>query len=119
MKKIISVILCGILLLGTASFSVFAANEGTTETTEFVFEIDVNQRYTDIIEATDDEEFYALYNNEAEIKQAEANRKTYIAVLISILVVAIVVLAVSIKKVPKEENIDISGKTKKNKGNKE
>lgn len=113
MKKIISVILCGILLLGTASFSAFAANEGTTETTEFVFEIDVNERYTDIIEATDDDEFYALYNDEDEAEQAETNRRIYIAVLLSVLVVALVVLAVSIKKVPKEEDIDISGKSKK------
>ncbi len=116
MKKIISVIICAILLFGTASVSAFAGKEESTETTEFVFEIDVNERYTDIIEATDDEEFYELYSNEDEIEQAETNRRIYIAVLLSVLVVALVVLAVSIKKVPKVDEIDISGKNKKGQG---
>ena len=116
MKKIISVILCVLLLLGTVSLSCFAAKEESTETTKFVFEIDVNERYTDIIEATDDEAFYQFYSSDDDMVQAENNRRIYIAVLVSVLVVALVVLAVSVKKVPKEEDIDISGTNKKERG---
>lgn len=120
MKKIISVLLCVVLLLGTASFSAFAAKEveKTEETTEFVLEIDVNKRYTDILDPSD----ASVSGAEADKKGLSETQKTvYIAVLCAALVVSVVILAVSVKKVPKEEDIDISGKKKikKDKGNKE
>ena len=115
MKKIISVILCGIIWLGAFSFSA-VATENNTETeqatqqkipqqTEFVLELDVNKRYTDIVENTD-----GLVTGLEDKKEMSENQKTvYIAVLCAALAVTVVVLAVSIKKVPKEEDIDISG----------
>ncbi len=119
MKKIISVLLCAVALFGTFSLSVFAGEEKKTEeTTEYVLEIDVNKRYTDILDPS-----------EATVSSAGTNKKglsqtqktVYIAVLSAALVVSVVILAVSVKKVPKEEDIDISGKkkTKKDKKNKE
>lgn len=119
MKKIISVLLCAMLLLSSASFTALAGKEKEEETTEFVFELDVNERYTNIKEATDDAQFYEQYNNEDEEKQAQVKRNTYIAVLVSALVVSVVILAVSLKRVPKEEDIDISGENKKKKSKKE
>ena len=119
MKKIISVLLCVMLLLSAFSFNGFAGkeNEKTDETTEFVLEIDVNKRYTDFVEDTD-----GLVESAEEKKEMTEGQKTvYIAVLVAALVVSVVILAVSVKRVPKEEDIDISGqnKTKKAKKNKE
>lgn len=108
MKKIISVFLCSFLLLGTVSFFVCAKEETETEETEFVLELDVNKRYTDIVEDTD-----GLITASKEDKKISESQKTvYIAVLCAALVVSVVVLAVSVKKVPKEEDIDISGQNK-------
>lgn len=116
MKKIISVFLCVLILFSVVSLSAFAAKENTEkeETTEFVLEIDVNKRYTDIVEETD-----GLVTTMEGKKELTDNQKTvYIAILCAALAVSVVVLAVSLKKVPKEEDIDISGK-KKAKNNKE
>lgn len=76
----------------------------SAETTEFVLEFDVNKRYTDISDDTQTEE-----ENDGETLR-DPKKTAYIAVLCAALAVAIVVLAVSLKRVPKEENIDISGK---------
>ncbi len=112
MKKFISVILCVVLLSGAFLISAFGAKEEekTEETTEFVLELDVNKRYTDISENTDS------YITETE-EDNSSGKTIYIAVLCAALVVSVVVLAVSLKRVPKEEDIDISGqnKTKKDK----
>lgn len=118
MKKIIAVFLCVILLSGAFSFSAIAT-EGSSETeqvtqqktiqeTELVLELDVNKRYTDIVENTD-----GLVTGIEDEKELSDNQKTvYIAVLCAALVVSVVVLAVSLKKVPKEEDVDISGQKK-------
>lgn len=112
MKKIIVTVICALMCLLPLTVGGIAAKE--TEETSFVFEVDVNQRYTDIIEATEDAEFYQLYNNEDEEKQAQANRNTYIAVLVAALVVSVVILIVSLKRVPKEDEITLEGESKKN-----
>jgi hypothetical protein len=108
MKKIISVLLCVMLLFSAVSFTAFAGEDKTDETTEFVLEIDVNKRYTDFVEDTD-----GLVESTKEKKEmTEGQRTVYIAVLVSALVISVVVLAVSVKRVPKEEDIDISGQNK-------
>lgn len=117
MEKIISVLLSVILLISAFSFTAFAAKEKTEaeETTEFVLEIDVDKRYTDIVEASD-----GMLEVTEEDKELTDNQKTvYIAVLVSALVISVVILAVSVKRVPKEEDIDISGNKKKKKAKEE
>ena len=117
MKKIISVLLSVMLLISAFSFTAFAAKEKTEaeETTEFVLEINVNKRYTDFVEDTD-----GILQATKEDKEMTANQKTvYIAVLVTALVVSVVILAVSVKRVPKEEDIDISGNKKKKKAKEE
>lgn len=117
MKKIISVLLCAVLLFSVFSISVFASKEDTAteKETKFVLEIDVNKRYTDIVEETD-----GLVASAEEKKELSKNQKTvYIAILCAALVVSVVILTVSLKKVPKEEDIDISGQNKIKKADKE
>ncbi len=117
MKKIISVLLCAMLLLSNASFTAFAGEKDEAEeTTEFVLELDVNKRYTDFVEDTD-----GLIEDDTEEKKemTEGQKTVYIAVLVSALVVSVVILAVSLKRVPKEEDIDISGENKKKKSKEE
>lgn len=116
MKRIISVLLCAMLLLSGASFTAFAGKDKAEETTEFVLELDVNKRYTDFVEDTD-----GLIEDDTEEKKAmtEGQKTVYIAVLVSALVVSVVILAVSLKRVPKEEDIDISGENKKKKSKEE
>ncbi len=106
MKKVVSVFLCTIILLGTFSFSVLAGNENKTEeTSEFVLEIDVNKRYTDLDNET-------VQQQTEESIEKDGKKTVYIAILCAALVVSVVVLAVSLKRVPKEEDIDISGQNK-------
>ena len=110
MKKIISVLLCAVFLFSAFSFSAFAVkdNTETEKETELVLEIDVNKRYTDIYDETD-----GRVTSLEEKKELTDNQKTvYIAILCAALVVSVVILAVSLKKVPKEEDIDISGQNK-------
>ncbi|MBQ7114868.1 MAG: hypothetical protein IJN94_00475 [Clostridia bacterium] len=110
MKKIISVLLCAVFLFSAFSFSAFAVkdNTETEKETELVLEIDVNKRYTDIYDETD-----GMVTSLEEKKELTDNQKTvYIAILCAALVVSVVILAVSLKKVPKEEDIDISGQNK-------
>ena len=116
MKKIISVLLCLIALFSVLSFSALGAKEsGETEQTtqqeaELVLELDVNKRYTDIVEDTD-----GVITDSNKNKISDNQKTVYIAILSAALVVSVVVLAVSLKKVPKEEDIDISGQNKKDK----
>ncbi len=119
MKRIISVTICLLMLLPCCIPFASAKKEKETESTSFVFEVNVNERYTDIIDATDDAEYYQIYNNEDEDKQAQTRRNTYIAVLISALVVSVIILIVSLKRVPKEEDVDISGQNKNRKSKEE
>ena len=107
MKKIISVLLCVVVLMSMFSFSCFATNEDeeTKETTEFVLEIDVNKRYTNFANDADEVQ-------EQKEEESDGKKTVYIAVLCAALVVSVVILAVSLKKVPKEEDIDISGQNK-------
>lgn len=116
MKKTLAVLLCVLICALPLSVNSFAAKE--TETTSFVFQVDVNERYTDIINATEDAEFYELFVDDEEEKQTKNNRSIYIAVLISALVISVVILAVSLKRVPKEDDIDISGRNKEKKDKK-
>lgn len=110
MKKFISVLLSVMLLLGVFSFTAFAGKDEdkTEETTEFVLGIDVNKRYTDFVEDTDG----LVEASKGEKVMTEGQKTVYIAVLVSALVVSVVILAVSLKRVPKEEDIDISGEEK-------
>lgn len=117
MKKFLSVFFSVIVLISAFSFSALAAKEDneTEKETELILEIDVNKRYTDIVEDTD-----GLITDSKDEKGISDNQKTvYIAVLCAALVVSVVVLVVSLKKVPKEEDIDISGQNKIKKENKE
>lgn len=109
MKKIISVLLSVFLLLSSASVTAFAGKDKVeTEETEFVLNIDVNERYTDFVDDTD-----GLVDATIEKKEMSESQKTvYIAVLVSALVVSVVILVVSLKRVPNEEDIDISGEEK-------
>lgn len=118
MKKLLSLIVVLCALIGVCTMTAFAqttqastdvdATEkgATTETTEFVLDIDVNERYTDIFDDTDG-------NETEETDEEKGTGKTvYIAILCAALVVSVVILAVSLKRVPKEEDIDISGQNK-------
>lgn len=121
MKKIITVLLCVVMLLGVLSFSSFAVDElteapqttnvpettKTVQTTEFVLEVDVNKRYTNFADETQADEI-----QEQENEKIDGRKTLYIAVLCAALAVSVVVLAVSLKRVPKEEDIDISGQNK-------
>lgn len=117
MKKIISVLLCVVFLFSAFSFTALGAKEEskTNETTEFVLEIDVNKRYTNFANDMDSAE----ENDDAEEKKLDKKTSIYIAILSAALVVAVVGLVVSLKKVPKEEDVDISGENKKKKSKKE
>ncbi len=112
MKKIISVLLCVVFLFSAFSFSALAAEENTEteKETEFVLEIDVNKRYTDFANEAD------MVQDESkdgeENKGLDGKTSVYIAILCAALVVSVVILVVSLKKVPKEEDIDISGRNK-------
>lgn len=111
MKKVISVFLCLVLFLSAVSFNAFAAKEAAEETTGFVLEVDVNKRYTDFVEDTDG----LVESTNGKKEMTEGQKTIYIAVLVSALVISIIILAVSVKRVPKEEDIDISGQNKKKK----
>lgn len=118
MKKLLSLIVVLCALIGVCTMTTFAqttqastyvdATEkgATTETTEFVLGIDVNERYTDIFDDTDGTE------TEETDEEKGTGKTVYIAILCAALVVSVVILAVSLKRVPKEEDIDISGQNK-------
>ena len=115
MKRILAIAICLLMILPCCLPLASAKKADSEESTSFVFEVDVNERYTDIIDATDDAEYYQYFNNEDEEKQAQVQRNTYIAVLVAALVVSVIVLIVSLKRVPKEDEIDISGQKKSKK----
>lgn len=124
MKKILSLIVVLCALIGVCTVTAFAQptepsvgvradttesatkKSSTANTTEFVLDIDVNERYTDIFDDTDG------YVTEKTEEEKESSKTVYIAILCAALVVSVVILAVSLKRVPKEEDIDISGQNK-------
>lgn len=114
MTKKVLVVLFSVLVLFTMCTPIaFAeAEEGELELT-----IDVNKRYTDISEEAESDNLFLYGEKEEETKNAKRN--TYIAVLSVALVVAVIILVVSLKRVPKEEDIDVSGAEEKNKNKKE
>ena len=121
MRKFIAVI-CSVLLfaciLSPMSFAVTtventivgaSASESTTvkqSDSDYVLEVDVNKRYSNFANEEVDE------IQENENKKIDGKKSVYIAILCAALVVAVVILVVSLKRVPKEEDIDISGKDK-------
>ncbi len=129
MKNKVSILICAIIFMFAGSFTALAQTtvfDSTTEittvaqtqaqekTTEFVLEVDVNKRYTDFANEAEEE-----FDEQKE--EQDAKKTIYIAVLCAALVVSVVILAVSLKRVPKEDDIDISGqnKIKKDKKDKE
>lgn len=116
MKKIIVLLLCVIPM-----FSLMVPVYAEEETSEFDFqlEIDVNKRYTDISEMDEyNEEFFQDAFEDEKIK--ESNKIIYIAILSVLLVIAVIVLIVSLRRVPdaedevekKSENTALSEKKK-------
>ncbi len=114
MKKILAVLLCVLVVLPCCL--PFAAAKGEKET-EIEFTLDPNERYTDIIEVSDGDILNAVAKSE-EDKNSDAKRTVYIAVLVAAFVVSVVVLVVTLKRVPDEKDIDISGTNQKKKDNK-
>lgn len=113
MKKILAVVLCLLMLL--PSCIPFASAKKEKET-EVQFTLDLNERYTDIIEVSEGD-IYANVGKTGD-DNSESKRIVYIAILVTALVVAIVILIVTLKRVPDEEDVDISG-TGKNRKTKE
>ena len=113
MTKKFLVILFSVLVLFTMCTPVaFAeAEEGELELT-----IDVNKRYTDIAEEAESDNLF-LYG-EKEEEEKNVKRNTYVAVLSVALVIAIIILVITLRRVPKEEDIDVSG-AEENKNKKE
>ncbi len=112
-KKVLAVLFSVIVLFTMCAPVAFAvAEEGELELT-----IDVNKRYTDIAEEAESDNLF-LYGEKAE-EEKNAKRNTYIAVLSVALVIAVVILVLTLKRVPKEEDIDVSGGADKVKKKKE
>ncbi len=112
-KKALAVLFSVLVLFTMCVPVAFAeADEGELELT-----IDVNRRYTDIAEEAESDNLF-LYGEKAE-EEKNSKRNTYIAVLSVALVIAVVILVLTLKRVPKEEDIDVSGTEGKNKNKKE
>lgn len=100
MKRILSIVMLVVCLL-----SMCAPIVAAEETTRYQLPIDPNNRYTDISDM--DENNKQIFANEiAEGEKAkEGNKIIYIAILCVLLVVALVVLVISLKRAS-AENID-------------
>lgn len=98
MKKIIAIILC-IMTLLSFSAPVCLATDGD----ELELTIDVNRRYTNISEMDENEPFLS---KSEETQQKERNKKVYIAVLVTLLIISIGILIYTLKKVPSEKEIE-------------
>lgn len=103
MKKIISLLLC-FILLGSLCITACAVTE-TEASAEFELEIDVEKRYTNISEMDDYHKTFLDVEDEKE-QTKESRKMVYIVVLSILLVVAIVILIVSLKKVPSVEEFE-------------
>ncbi len=117
MKKILAILLCVMVVFPCCLPFAAAKKETETQTTEFKFTLDVNERYTDIKELDEDDIHNAVGKTEDEQKK-ESKRIIYISVLVAALVVSVVVLVVTLKRVPDEDEVDISGTGKKKVENK-
>ncbi len=104
--KVLAILLCAIALFTCCTPIVIAAEEQG----EFELTLDVNKRYTDISEEASGENLF-LYGEKEEAEK-NTKRNTYIAVLAVALVIAVVVLVLTLKRVPKEDDIDVSGQGK-------
>ena len=111
-KRILAVFFSILVVFTMCCPLALAADEGELELT-----LDVNKRYTDISEEAESDNLF-LYGEQAE-KEKNTKRNTYIAILSVALVVAVVILVVTLKKVPKEDDIDVSGIEEKSKIKKE
>ena len=101
--KIISVFLVVLILLSAAAPAVFA--EGG-----FVLTLDEDERFTDIIEASDNQEKTYF---DIEKSSAAMTKTTYVIILSVLLAISVVVLAVTLHKQKKlnaedDENTDSS-----------
>ncbi|MGN0527139.1 MAG: hypothetical protein ACI4IF_06850 [Acutalibacteraceae bacterium] len=102
--KILSVLMCIIAFLGVLSPIALAAEEATV----MPFTVNPEKRVTDITELEEGENPFNFTKQEKERKE---NRKTmYVAVLCVALVISVIVLVLSLRKIPDEENIELSGK---------
>ena len=110
MKRVLALMLCLLVLL---PFCVPFASAKKEKDTEIEFTLDLNERYTDIIEVSEGDIHANVGKTDAD--NTESKRIVYIAFLVSALVVSIVILVVTLKRVPDEESIDISGTNKKKK----
>lgn len=109
MKKLLAVVLCLLVLLPCCVPFASAKKE---KETEVEFTLNLSERYTDIIEVSEGDIHDSVDKTD---ENTESKRIVYIAVLSSALVVSIVILIVTLKRVPAEEDIDISGTGKKKK----
>lgn len=89
---------------------------GAADTPDFELTIDVNERYTDISETIEGEDLFGY--RQAEEKEKQIKRNTYIAVLSVALVISVAVLIVCIRRVPKEQDLTLGDIKNKNEENK-
>ncbi len=106
MKKL----LCFVMSL-VALFSLCAPCAVAAKEADFQLTIDVNERYTDISDTVEGQDLFG-YRHQEE-KEKTTKRNTYIAILSVALVIAVIILVVCLKRVPKEKDITIGDKHKK------
>lgn len=111
-KRILAVFFSVLVVFTMCCPLALAADEGELELT-----LDVNKRYTDISDEAESDNLF-LYG-EQEQKEKDTKRNTYIGVLSVALIIAVVILVITLKKVPKEDDIDVSGTEEKSKFKKE
>ena len=106
MKKFVAILLCVVTLMGVAMPVCYAE--------EIEITLDVNKRYTNISEMDEDDPFMSKTD---ETLRKERNKKVYVTVLVTLLIIAVGVLIYTLKKVPSEKQIEAAD-TKKILGNK-
>ncbi len=112
MKKCFSILIALIVLLGVLTPCTVAADEA-----DFQLTIDVNERYTDISDTVEGEDVFGYRTTQA--KEKETRRATYIAILSVALVAAVIILIVTVRRVPKEDDIKIGDGANKEENKKE
>lgn len=106
MKKLLCFVMSLVALLSLCAPCAVAANEA-----DFQLTIDVNERYTDISDTVEGQDLFGY--RQQEEKEKTTKRNTYIAILSVALVIAVIVLVVCLKRVPKEKDITIGDIDKK------
>jgi len=104
MKKILAILLCVLVILPCCLPFAAAKKE---EKKEVEFTLDLNERYTDIVEVSEGDILYGVANNQKEDNTSK--RTVYIAVLVTALVISVIILIVTLRRVPDEDEVDISG----------